>query len=440
MSFWWEEGYSAEAAKEAAAKKKNLQKSVAYDGKGASFRLHELSRTGTHHLQGTFFHQTSSKFMMLNNEGRQMFTAALFEIQSTGGGYEFVEKKKFDAAKNSGFLSISQDDTIMTIGVLKQDSISVVELATEDLLIEMSGHRKIGYWGKTTFPEQQVEGCNNIFIELRVLKMHKSNPLESVLRMWDLGFNPPVVDGAGEDEEEDEEEKILWDYMLTGKCHYCVCDDFIIVTSEENQTIEWIDRKNGQMTNSINAGEWVSQPVLSASKKLFAVAHNGRCTIRCCITGDVIASITSAEEGDIYPVVPIGFCENDSMLALRIDLSMTFMLSAWNSAASIVAISDFGQTLSSESMLISPDERFIACWPYGLLELYDLQAVKDCLARKIAKLNARHVFRWSQLVSSKRATLIEGLLVGKLIQKVIEVDDSLLRIILTFVSPGCVSI
>lgn len=442
MAFWWEDGFDASKVKadEEAGKVLREGRAATFDGKGRTFRVHNLVKTGFHHLDGHFFNQNGAKFMMLNNEGRQKFTISIFEVRATTTppGFETVEIKTMETEKNSGFLSISNDDSMVAVGILKEDSISIVEIESEDLLINMSGGRKTGYWGNLQFPAPKKESkSNNLFVELRVLKMQKSNPVDSVLRVWDLGFADAEKEHdrnreEDEDEDEDEEERIVWQYNLSGKCHYVVCSNFIIVTCEEEKTIEWLDKATGRLLNMMNVGQWLSKPVLSASGVLFAVAHIGSCTVRTCATGEVIATLRSPEEKDIYPVVPVRFMDNDTLLAARIDLSMTFLLSSISSPSSSVAISDFGRTISNESVAISPDERFLACWPFGNIEMYDMNAVKQLLYKKISKQNVLQVLKMAALVKQKRAELVVSSGISKFMDRLLNIDEQLFYFILRF--------
>jgi hypothetical protein len=260
MSFWWEDGY----VKDAPHRDEKVQCHVSYDGKGKQFLSCQIEKTGVHHLDAVFFNREFSSFLTLDNVGRSNFSVSVYRIQDNvvnASRKEVVLNKTITVEANSGFLALSHDDTMISIGVLKVDTINVIELATEDFLFDMSGGKKDAYWGVVNFIDKDD---NNSFLELRCLKMQKSNPVNSALRMWDLGCS------SGEDDDEDEVARILWEYSVTGKCYFAVSPTSIIVAAEERQSLEWIDRQSGVRVHNLSVKEWVSKPVLSKSSRFFA--------------------------------------------------------------------------------------------------------------------------------------------------------------------------
>jgi hypothetical protein len=139
------------------------------------------------------------------------------------------------------------------------------------------------------------------------------------------------------------------------------------------------------------------------------VAHIGRCTIRDVTSGETLATVSSPEEKDIYPVVPVGFICDDRYIICRIDLSMTLIVSEWHagkgaaSRSTNIVISDTGSTISSNCMAISKDEQFLMCWPYGCIEIYSIPALLLQLQRKALRISKVHFLLLLQLISSRRA-------------------------------------
>lgn len=320
----------------------------------------------------------------------------------------------FQIHDNSGYISLSNDDKILAIGVLKEDTINIYEVDNGDLLINVRGGCKTGFWGCMKFLSNTTNS-NNSFMEIRAISMDKGRPKDSLLRRWDLGFRESTcygehkegdkIDKEEKSDEEDEEEKKLWEVKRKGAIHFNACEDNIIVcTSEGSQKIEWLDGSSGTIRRTVNTGKWTSKAVVSKSLKFVAVAHFGHCAIYDVARGEVLAEVCVPDKRVHYPVVPVRFIENDKWLLLRVNQERCVMLCDWrHSSSQLVVIKSVGGTISDNCVSVSHDESLLACWPYGRVELYDFAAMKRVLYRKIARLVRWQIIFIRWLVERNRA-------------------------------------
>lgn len=292
------------------------------------------------------------------------------------------------------------------------------------------------------------QDLSNAMVELRVLKMDRSNPKESILRLWDLGFRVPL-DGyssviAEDPDEDDEVASVVWDLKLpAGFCSICATATFIILTivkSEKLSIIQWIDRATGTKIREIKLLEWCSKPILSSDGSLAAFAHIGRCSIRASASGTLLAEVAVPGMPVPFPVVPLGFIENSRYLAMRVDLDKMFVLSEWAGScssstsldpavANTIVIGAVGGTISGDSVCLSHDSRYLVCWPYGSIEVYDLLAI----TRKLQVRLRFVVLRLALLCRANRAAPLVGRQLANFVTKLAPLDFRLLRYILNYI-------
>lgn len=400
--------------------------------------------TDSNHLDVSFLHNDSSQIVSLEDVGRRQFFINMYEILPSNN---IQRCRSMPVEQNSGFLSVSEDDKLLAVGVVKKDAIQIIDNETGDLLINLSGppvtkknskKEARAYFGTTRFVPIAA-GDKNSFLEWRVTKVDKSTPKESVLRYWDLGFRENEGSGS---ESDDEVEEMRWEIKQTGKCQFASLGPKFILTCEDSKTITWIDRSCGTSEKVVRFGEWVSSPVVSASRKHVAVANHGKCTVLDATTGEVASTVLSPVPNDQYPMVPVAFVDSDRWLVARIDLDMTLIVSDWTSQSPscLFSIRGFGGTITSNAVAVSRDEKHMMCWPYGCIEVFDLQAILRAAKGKRSD-RQRWACVWMRVhVREKGAQWVEEgeeMLVRSippaLVKFIVGVEDCLFRMMLSFV-------
>lgn len=380
-----------------------------YSADGSDFTI-ETIKTDLHQLDGLFMNLQPSTFLLLNEPGKGNFqknsSVTIYSLSKQG-----MEKdRSFLVGDRSGFFSLSEDDAILAVGVLKEDTVQIYQMDTGELLINLNGGQRVGFFGTLSF---LPDALNNTLMECRVTEMSKGRSTQSLMRMWDLGFRerrePTESDS---DSDADEEENKLWEKKLAGEIYYTPCHQkgSIVATRTANSTVEWLDLARGKTQRVVKTGKkWSSKCVASSSKAFVAVAHFGTCQVYDVSTGEVVAEIISPDDtSDMYPLTPvIFFGKNDEWLLLRINQERILTLCNWrNSATDMVSISNVGGTISDCSIMISPDEQFIVSWPFGYLELYDFSSMKKTLFRKISKKLKWECVFVRQLLLKERASRV----------------------------------
>jgi hypothetical protein len=476
-TFWWEDGYDPLNPPKQQKKVKN---SVKFDGSGESYLLSRLETTGVHRLCVNFMPNDSNVILTLNNTGRRFFSLNHYRVEepmlakkrsdspsstssatttprplsacavameassaspalagaqeqpqvpsqqaeinngnnaANNGPWSMQEFRSSPMVANTGYFTISRDGRIMSAAILKCDKMKILDVRNDDLLVNVDGAAKMGYWGQLKFLKpvgnsSPMHDFNNSLLELRVLKLDRSNPTESVLRLWDLGFRNPI-DTDPADEVDDDEENVLWSVKYpAGICAYAAATSFIIVTltkSEKLSLIQWLDRATGAKTMEIKVNDWCSKPSLSKDERFCAFAHIGKCSIRDAVSGEVISELTVPVP---FPVVPLGFISGDKFVAMRVDLDMMFILSEWQNSASDprncnqrFILNKLGGTISTDSVCISNDEKYLACWPYGCIELFDLRRMTNRLTIKVRTVRRIALILAVHLTKLSRATI-----------------------------------
>jgi hypothetical protein len=213
MSFFWEEGYDREEAEKRHREEIALKpKTIFYDGKGEDFLLHTLV-TDLHHVHGVFCKKKNS-VMMLNEPGKGSHQNNTSVGMYNVSGATIEMEKSFIVGEERqplGYMATSYNDSIIAVAVLKQDIVKIYEVETGDLLIDLSGGQKHGFWGTLCFTS---DCSSNDLVELRVTALNKGKPKSCMIRKWNLGFNEKVKegDGSGSDSDDDDEvEEKLWE-------------------------------------------------------------------------------------------------------------------------------------------------------------------------------------------------------------------------------------
>mmetsp|Transcript_22540 Transcript_22540/g.32946 ORF Transcript_22540/g.32946 Transcript_22540/m.32946 type:complete len:433 (-) Transcript_22540:172-1470(-) len=411
---WWEEGYDRESS---GLKGGEKLETARYDISGHDCELHHLV-TDLHHMGGLCLNH-SDQFLLLNEPGR-----GNFQKHSSVSVYEasrdnLLLVRSFQVTDNSGYFSVSCDDALLCIGILKEDSVTVYELASGDLLVNVDGGQKTGFWGDLRFLPGNL---NNAMVELRVLDMQKGRAKKSVLRMWDLGFRPESED----DGDEDEEEVKVWEKTKQGAVQYCSCGpELIVATMELSKRIEWIDVPTGGILRSIPCERWVSKAVASPCGKFVAVSHFGRSSVwdvqTGAVAGEVISPLPSSE---VYPLTPIRFLGPDSsLLLLRVNQDMSLQVCDWRiPGLTTITVSAVGGTISDGCIAVSRDESLLFCWPFGKLEVYDLAKITASVQARRGVSQRVQLIVFRELVKANRATPKSGCNDSVLL-KVVEVES-----------------
>jgi hypothetical protein len=396
--FWWEDGYDANEQQDL----NNPRSRIRYDALGENYLCHSF-KTDLNHLHGSFFHN-DNKFVIINEPGRgkhkKHASASFYVINEK----QIVPDHSFEINDNSGYVSVSWDDKLIAIGVLKEDTVMIFEIDSCDLLINLRGGNKLGFWGQLCF---LPGNHNNNLFEARAISMDKGRPKETVLRMWDLGFRP-----QSNDDDDDEEEKKLWQIIRKGAIQYGTTTNdasyMLICTSELTKKIEWIDMNDGSLRRTITSDKWVAKSIISHNNKYLAVSHFGHCCIYDIIQGCVISIINCPDNTANYPVIPIAFINNDKWLLLRINQERSIMICDWKCGNEcIVYIRGVGSTISDNCIDISYNELYLISWPYGNIELYDFNEMKLLLRLKINYLLKWQLIYIRYFLEQKRTTMLK---------------------------------
>jgi hypothetical protein len=406
---WWEDGYDRGTAGD------NLKGDGGVGGKffsgfeadGSDFAIQSI-KTDLHQLDGIFMNTQPSSFLLLNEPGKGNFqknsSVTIYSLSKTG----MEKERSFLVGDHSGFFSLSPDDAILAVGVLKEDTVQVYQVDTGELLINLKGGQKLGFFGELNF---LPDALNNTLMECRVSEMQKGRPTQCVMRMWDLGFRPrrePTESDS--DSDADEEENKLWEKKLAGEINYAPCESSIVTTRTANNTVEWLDMARGKAQRAVKTGQkWSSKSVASSNRAHVAVSHFGMCQVYEVSSGNVVAEIISPDEtSEMYPLTPVTFFgKENEWLLLRINQERILTLCNWrNSVVDMISISGVGGTISDNSLMMSPDEKFLVSWPFGYLEMYDFTSMKELLFRSVSARLRWECVRVRNLLLQERATAV----------------------------------
>jgi hypothetical protein len=195
---------------------------------------------------------------------------------------------------------------------------------------------------------------------------------------------------------------------LAGEITYAPCLDNVIVTRTANNSVEWLDFARAKTQRVVKTGKkWTAKSVASSNLAYLAVSHFGSCSIYDVSTGDIIAEVISPDDtSEMYPLTPVAFFgKEDEWLLLRINQERILTLCNWrNSAVDMICISNVGGTISDNAIKLSPDEKFLVCWPFGYLELYDFTSIKKRLLSKVSLKLKWECILVRQLILQERAS------------------------------------
>ena len=411
---WWEDGYDRQTAADN-LKGEDIKFFCGYEADGSEFAI-ETIKTDLHQLDGAFLNKQPPTFLLLNEPGKGNFqknsSVTVYSLRKEG----MVKERSFLVGDHSGFFSISPDDAIMAVGILKEDTVQIYQVDTGELLINLNGGSKLGFFGSLNF---LPDSLNNSLMECRVTELQKGRPTQCHLRMWDLGFRPrrePTESDS--DSDADEEENKLWEKKIAGEVDYSPCESSVVVTRGANNSLEWLDLVRAKTQRVVKTSmKWTAKSVATKNGAYIAVSHFGKCCVYDVSTGEIEAEIISPDEtSEMYPFTPVSFFgRSDEWLLLRINQERILVLCNWrHSTTDMISISNVGGTISDNSLMISPDEKFLVSWPFGYLELYDFVPMKERLFRKIST-----KLRWEcvlvrKLIEQERASVLVSGSPGKL--------------------------
>jgi hypothetical protein len=441
--FWWEEGYVRPDDPNHAREKRSVYRQS--DDIGKTF-LTNILETEIHHLHIQFCPKLK-QLITLDNCSRSD-TRLRTRCNHTG---EIISE--FSVDHNSGFISISLDNKMIAVALLKKDIVMLYELSSGDLLVNLEGGQKQAFWGKIIWLPS-----NNDIIELRSVKIVQGESKKNILRCWNLGFNNKSNDSnnnmfnswliddlslskqleiscsinnsnnisatidSGDDSDDEIEEK-LWEIdICSGRIQIANSNINIFVTSDEEKKLSIHNILNGNCIKTINKEtEWNSKCVFSSDHSIFASAYFGKCLIRDSNSLEIIGEVTSIPN-DPFALVPISFINDNKWLLLRINQDRTIILCDWKYSSNQYVLKECGGTISDDSCVVSPDEKQLVCFPYGELEFFDLISIKKQFLLKITKNIRYSLYKFKKLYQDKRSILANSMNITKYNHQIIEND------------------
>jgi hypothetical protein len=278
----------------------------------------------------------------------------------------------------------------------------IFDFETEELLINLRGGRKTGFFGQLAFLDNR-----NFLIELRVISQDNRGPKKSICRLWNLGFKQSegAVD-IEEDDNDDEVESKLWEFELKGYGQLSTeSSSNIFFTWESERTLNQIAFDSGETLRTQTFPKWTSKCISSSRREILAVSHFGCCSILDAITWEIKFVLLSPIVDDKYPLVPIAFINNDECLVCRINYNMTLVVYSLKSPSTSAVFRNVGATIS-DSTVVSPDSKRLICWPYGAIEVFNLVRMSAFLDRKLAAALKKEIVRLRELFFKERSKLI----------------------------------
>ena len=376
-------------------------------GNGRDFII-DKCRTNLHQLDGLFMKTHPSSFLLLNEPGQGHFqnnSSVSVYLMSPDG---LVKERSFEVCDRAGFFSLSDDGTLLAVGVLKDDIVRIYDMNSGELLLNFAGGQKWGYMGSLQFYQ---DATKNKLAECRVVDMEMGRPAHSVLRMWELG-NLPNNDSTDSDRDSDVDdvEAKSWENHMQGEVSFAVVEDGVVTTHTKSNCLEWLHLDNGSVHKIVETGEsWTSKTIVSSLQRYVAVSHFGCCCIYDLQTGIVAGKvITSKDLTDAYPLTPIKFFgKADEWLLLRNNSERIVVLCNWRlSVHDMVTFTNVGGTISDNCIMLSPDEEYLVCWPFGYLEIYNFFEMKRKLFSKVSIRLKWECISLRELLLQQRASLI----------------------------------
>lgn len=406
---WWEDGYDRDTAAGNLKNTGDVKFFSGYDSDGKDCIIETL-KTDLHQLDGLFLNNKPSTFLLLNEPGKGNFqkNSSVTEYEVTESG--FVKNRSFQVGDHAGYFSISNDDSILAIGILKEDTIQIYQLNTGELLVNVDGGRKNGFFGELHF---LPDALNTSLLECRIVEMQKGRATQTLLRMWDLGFRPKrEPTDSDSDSDADEEETKTWEKKFSGEITTKPCEDDILVSRAALNCIEWLESSRAKPLAVVKTGEkWTSKTVVSPNKSFVAVSHFGFCSIYDVKKRELLKKVKSPDDSSaMYPLTPISFLgTNDELLLLRINQERMIILCNWrHSDTDMVVLSNVGGTISDGSLKVSRDENFLVSIPFGFLEAYNFAHIKKLLNKKALRRLKLECVLLRELLIKERAIPVRG--------------------------------
>ena len=251
------------------------------------------------------------------------------------------------------------------------------------------------------------------------------------MRCWDLGFanrrdptgddrivnawlNPdftetmavlPCEGEEGDDDDEIEEKK--WEIeMWKGPISFAhrSYDSTVVASSEQERKVSSFEARTGNCLpkQTISEGQFCAKIVFSSDCSLFALSHTGSCSVRRTETNDVVSVV---EMPDVpFPVTPLAFLQNNQLLLLRINLDRHLILCDWRNPNDMIILREAGGT-ATDACAVSPDEKYLACWPHGFMEYFSLEAIIQMYMEKVPRLKKITLLLMRELYLQKRAVV-----------------------------------
>lgn len=380
----------------------------------------------------TNFHQTTAVVISKDNSK----IIALCESGVTKSLIKFYDLKTgelistIDVGKTCISLAISGDDRVVAAHVYDDDSIVFYCVATHVLITTIRGSNGKGFMGKLRFPSNS----SSSLIEYRVSETFRNCPRKAFLRYWDIGSNssneeisikfdigdddienlismdefnsymnignneavPHLISQKSVDYRKAESSKTetnleirsLLSFLCDGKLDISRSMTLNLLKMQDKHEIHKETASEVQRNRKTNISM-----VLSKNGKYAAVGHYDRCSVIDIATGSgvTVGEVCYLPRSSGYPMVPLGFVNEDKWLVSRCNHTRTLFINDWarchfsevlstsasTAHASLLVLKDVGGTISDDCCM-SPDGRFLVSWPFRCIEVY---AVHDMVAR-----------------------------------------------------------
>ena len=269
--FWWEEGYKLQDPNDSSS------------SSGTPHRYkHQEILYGEAFLKDTIKDTSNTLMCLISEDGELLITLmdAGKALGSTVDVYQISTQppillRTIVVDEKCGYLGLSSCQSLLAVGMLKEDKTLIIDFQTGELLINLHGGCKSGYFGSLHFSKEN----RNIFLEQRITRQTSAGPQQSVYRLWDLGFKE-TTGCRDEEEDEDEVETKLWEHSLRGSLTMNVASSssgamaataastpLIYITHEQSKQLQSIDFSTGKISKVLKFERWTSKGVLSTHNK-----------------------------------------------------------------------------------------------------------------------------------------------------------------------------
>jgi len=135
------------------------------------------------------------------------------------------------------------------------------------------------------------------------------------------------------------------------------------------------------VTRTVSIRERTSRVVLSNNGQFIAVGMQGKASVFCASSGRRLNVVPSPLLDDNFICDPLAFTDSDKCLVMRIHKARTVIICDWHTCTVRLVAREIGSTIS-DACECSRDGKYLVCWPYGNLELYDLHAMRKDFSEK----------------------------------------------------------